>query len=66
MDMRVNQASNLFHKLFSKPLVNIKEVQIVVDLSLRAENTLAKIFAEKFIPKEAVKNQRVRLVIFDY
>ncbi len=65
MGKRTSQASILLHKLFSKPLVNIKEVQMITDLSPKAANALVQIFVEKSILKEATKNQRNRLFIFD-
>ena len=65
MGKRTSQASILLHSLFSKPLVNIKEVQMITDLSPKAANALVQIFVDKSILKEATKNQRNRLFIFD-
>ena len=65
MGKRTRQASILLHKLFSKPLVNIKEVQLITGLSPKAANALVQVFIEKSILKETTKNQRNRQFIFD-
>ncbi len=65
MGKRTSKASILLQGLFSKPLVNIKEVQLITDLSPKAANDLVQIFVEKSILKETTRNQRNRLFVFD-
>ncbi len=65
MGKRTRNASKLFHGLFSKPILNIKDVQRITGLSPKASNELVQIFVEKNILKETTGNQRNRLFIFE-
>jgi len=47
MGKRSKQALDLFHKLFSKPVVNIHDVMEFTNLSAKAAYNLIQIFIEK-------------------
>jgi len=64
MGKRSKQALVLFHKLFSKPVLNIRDVQGFTGLSPKAANDLVQIFVEKKILKETTGYQRNRVFIF--
>jgi len=64
MGKRSKQALALFHKLFSKPVLNIRDVQGFTGLSPKAANDLVQIFVEKKILKETTGYQRNRVFIF--
>ncbi len=62
---RSQNALNLFHYLFSKPIVSIKDVQSAVDLSPKAANDLVKVFLDNDILKEITGYQRNRIFVFE-
>lgn len=62
---RSQNALNLFHYLFSKPIVLIKDVQSAVDLSPKAANDLVKVFLDNDILKEITGYQRNRIFVFE-
>ena len=64
MGKRSKQALDLFHKLFSKPVLSIRDVQGFTGLSPKAANDLVQIFVEKKILKETTGYQRNRVFIF--
>ncbi|GAB1482248.1 hypothetical protein MASR2M78_10630 [Treponema sp.] len=64
MGKRSKQALDLFHKLFCKPVVNIRDVQAFTGLSPKAANDLVQIFVEKKILTETTGYQRNRVFIF--
>jgi len=64
MGKRSKQALDLFHKLFGKPVVNIRDVQAFTGLSPKAANDLAQIFVEKKILTETTGYQRNRVFVF--
>jgi len=64
MGKRSKQALALFHKLFSKPVLNIRDVQGFTGLSPKAANDLVQIFVEKKILKETTGFQKNRVFIF--
>lgn len=62
---RSQNALNLFHYLFSKPIVSIKDVQNAVDLSPKAANDLVKVFLDNDILTEITGYQRNRIFVFE-
>lgn len=64
MGKRSKQALDLFHKLFSKPVLSIRDVQGFTGLSPKAANDLVQVFVEKKILKETTGYQRNRVFIF--
>jgi len=64
MGKRSRQALILFHKLFSKPIVNIKDVQSFTELSPKAANNLVQAFVERKILTETTGYQRNRVFVF--
>ena len=64
MGKRSRQALILFLKLFSKPVVNIKDIQSFTELSPKAANNLAQAFVERKILTETTGYQRNRVFIF--
>ena len=64
MGKRSRQALILFHELFSKPVVNIKDLQSLTGLSPKAANDLAQAFVEKKILKETTGYRRNRVFVF--
>jgi len=64
MGKRYRQAFVLFQKLFSKPVVNIKDIQSFTELSPKAANDLAQAFVERKILTETTGYQRNRVFIF--
>lgn len=64
MGKRSKQALDLFHRLFGKPVVNIRDVQAFTGLSPKAANDLVHAFVEKKILKETTGYQRNRVFIF--
>lgn len=64
MGKRSRQALDLFHNLFSKPIINIRDVQIFTGLSPKAANDLVQVFVEKKILTETTGYQRNRVFVF--
>ncbi len=64
MGKRSTQGLALFHKLFSKPVVNIRDVQTFTGLSPKAANDLVQIFVDKKILTESTGYRRNRVFIF--
>ncbi|HPG39969.1 MAG TPA: Fic family protein [bacterium] len=62
---RTKQGMTLFHALFSKPIVQIKDVQTITGLSPKAANDLVQAFVEKKILAETTGYQRNRMFMFD-
>lgn len=65
MGKRSKQAIDLFHKLFSKPVVTVAEIQKITNLSVKAANELARTFVEKNILKETTGYKRNRIFVFE-
>jgi cell filamentation protein, protein adenylyltransferase len=53
------------HKLFTKPVVTIKDVQAMTGLSSKAANDLVKTFADQKILVEITGYQRNRVFVFN-
>jgi len=64
MGKRSRQALDLFHNLFSKPIINIRDVQTFTGLSPKAANDLVQVFVEKKILTETTGYQRNRVFVF--
>lgn len=64
MGKRIQQALTLFHSLFSKPALTIKDVQRFTGLSAKAANDLVLVFIEHKILRETTGYQRNRVFIF--
>jgi len=62
---RTKQASAFLNALFSKPVVTIKDVQTLTNLSPKAANDIVKIFITIGILKEITGYQRNRVFAFD-
>jgi len=62
---RSKQALELFHHLFKKPIVTIKDVQTMTGLSTKASNDLVRTFVEKSILSETTGFQRNRTFAFE-
>jgi Fic family protein len=62
---RSKQAIELFNELFKKPILNIKEIQNITNLSPRAASNLAKIFFDNKILIESTGKQRNRVFVFE-
>jgi Fic family protein len=65
MGKRHKQALDFLHHLFRKPVVTIKEVQSMTNLSSKAANALVSIFLDKNILIEITGNHRNRIFVFD-
>jgi Fic family protein len=65
MGKRARQGSALLHSLFSKPVVTVKDVQILTSLSPKASNDLVQLFVTDGIMKEITGYQRNRVFVFD-
>ncbi len=65
MGKRSKQALQLFHQLFKKPVVTIKDVQSMTGLSAKAANDLVKAFVEQRVLVETTGYERNRVFIFD-
>jgi Fic family protein len=61
---RANQGINLFHQLFRKSSVNVKDVQSMISLSPKACNDMVQAFVEKNILVEETGYQRNRIFTF--
>ena len=64
MGKRSKQALVLFHHLFRKPVVTIKDVQKITDLSPKAANDLVQAFMEHAILVENTGYRRNRVFMF--
>jgi Fic family protein len=62
---RSKHALDLFHNLFKKPIVSIKDVQAMSGLSPKAANDLVRAFVEKKILTETTGYQRNRIFAFE-
>jgi len=62
---RTKQASAFLNALFSKPVVTIKNIQTLTNLSPKAANDLVKTFIAIGILKEITGHQRNRIFAFD-
>jgi len=65
MGKRSKIALEFLKKLFNKPVVTIKDVQIMTKLSAKAANDLVQIFVEQKILNETTGYQRNRVFVFD-
>jgi Fic family protein len=65
MGKRARQGSALLYSLFSKPVVTVKDVQILTGLSPKASNDLVQLFVTERILKEITGYQRNRVFVFD-
>ena len=64
MGKRSRQALELFHNLFSKPVITVRDVQTFTGLSPKAANDLVQTFIEKKILTETTGYQRNRVFVF--
>jgi Fic family protein len=62
---RVKQGQTLLHGLFSKPVVQIKDVQTITGLSPKAANDLVQEFLTQGLLKEITGYQRNRIFVFE-
>jgi Fic family protein len=62
---RSKTAMELFHQLFKKPIVTIKDVQHMTGLSVKAAGDMAQLFVDKKILVESTGFKRNRLFMFD-
>lgn len=62
---RSKYALQLFHHLFTKPIINVSDAQKVTGLSPKAANDLVNLFVELNILKETTGYQRNRVFKFD-
>jgi len=62
---RAKQGQTLLHGLFSKPVVQIKDVQNITGLSPKAANDLVQEFLAKGLLKEITGYQRNRIFVFE-
>jgi Fic family protein len=65
MGKRAKQGSILLHKLFSEPVVTVKDVQKITKLTPITANGLIQVFMAAGILKETTGNQRNRVFIFE-
>ncbi len=67
MGKRSKTALNLFNHLFAQPVVTIKDIQNITELSPKASNDLTKLFVEQNILTEITGYKRNRIFVFtDY
>jgi Fic family protein len=64
MGKRSKQGLDLLYQLFKKPVVTVKDVQSLTNLSPKAANDLVRVFIEKKILIETTGYQRNRVFIF--
>lgn len=64
MGKRSEHAINLFHHLFSVPVVSVKDVETLTGLSPKAANNLVRTFEDKKILVESTGNKRNRKFVF--
>ena len=62
---RSKQALKFLYQLFRKPIVTVKMVQVMTELSPKAANDLVKIFVDKKILVETTGHQRNRIFMFE-
>jgi len=62
---RSKHAGHLFNKLFSKPVLNVKDIQEITGLSPKAAYDLVEIFIGAGILKETTGYQRNRVFVFE-
>ena len=62
---RSKQGIELFHHLFTKPVVTVKDVQKITGLSPKAANDLVRTFIDRKILVETTGYQRNRIFMFD-
>ncbi|MEO6584564.1 MAG: hypothetical protein ABIO05_09585, partial [Ferruginibacter sp.] len=62
---RIKVGLSLFQHLLKQPLVSIKEVQKICNLSPKAAGELVKLFEEHELLKEFTGNYRNRIYSFD-
>lgn len=65
MGKRSQNALGILKHLFTKPVINIKDVQSVTGLSPKAANDLVQTLMENNILKEITGYRRNRVFIFD-
>jgi Fic family protein len=65
MGKRSKQALELFHRLFTKPVISVSDAQKMTGLSIKAANDLVRIFVEMKILRETTGYQRNRVFVFD-
>ena len=65
MGKRSGRGLEFLHKLFTKPIVTIKDVQAMTGLSSKAANDLVKAFADQKILVEITGYHRNRVFVFD-
>ncbi len=65
MGKRAKNGITLFHYLFKNPIITIKDVQNITDLSSKAANSLVKVFVDHKILVEKTGYRRNRVFIFD-
>ena len=62
---RSKQGLELFHQLFTKPVINVSDVQKMTGLSTKAANNLVGVLVEQNILNETTGYQRNRIFVFD-
>ena len=65
MGKRSRKATMLLTHLFKNPVINVKEVQSVTNLSPKAANDLVRVFIENKILKEITGYRRNRVFVFE-
>jgi len=65
MGKRAKAGIILFHYLFKNPIISIKDVQNITDLSSKAANSLVKVFVEHKILIEKTGYRRNRVFVFN-
>ena len=65
MGKRSSHGLEFLHKLFTKPVVTIKDVQAMTGLSAKAANDMVKTFADQKILVEITGYQRNRVFVFN-
>ena len=65
MGKRSKNAVALFHALFSVPVITIKKVQDITNLSTKAANDLVEVFVKQGILREITGYSRNRIFVFE-
>ena len=65
MGRRSKKGLKLFYHLFSSPVVTVKDIRKVTQLSVKASNDLAKLFMTEGILKEITGYSRNRIFVFE-
>lgn len=65
MGKRSKQALDLFHHLFTKPVITVSDAQKMTELSPKSANELVRIFVDFKILRETTGYQRNRVFVFD-